>query len=145
MDAHIGRHLRDRRANAAARPRIDRAHRNAPLFAVEDGMRRRVIRMPLDHLLERGRDPLHAQRQQDPVADEIFPALPANALEHDAGHQIHHVLVLVGAAERLAGFEMAQRGEHAAIVEMAAHMHPVVARQAGAMGQQIAQRRLLAR
>jgi hypothetical protein len=45
-----------------------------------------------------------------------------------------------GAAERLAEFEMAQRGEHAALSR-----HPAVPRQPGSMAQQIAQARLLAR
>jgi hypothetical protein len=53
------------------------------------------------HVLERGRGPLHAQRQQDPIADEILPSLAADPLEHDAGHQIHQVLVLVGTLDQL--------------------------------------------
>jgi hypothetical protein len=36
MEAHIGRHLPDRGADAAARSRIDRADWNAPLDVVQD-------------------------------------------------------------------------------------------------------------
>jgi hypothetical protein len=46
---------------------------------------------------------------------------------------------LEGAAEFLARIEVTQRGQRAGIVEMAGLVNPIVARQAGAVGQQVAQ------
>jgi len=60
--------------------------------------------------------PLHAERPQDAGPDKIVPALPADALEDQAGHEIHEITVLPGAVKRLAGFEMPQRGKYAGMV-----------------------------
>jgi hypothetical protein len=46
---------------------------------------------------------------------------------------------LEGAAEFLARIEVTQRCQHAGIVEMPGRVNPIVARQAGAVGQQVAQ------
>jgi hypothetical protein len=43
------------------------------------------------------------------------------------------------AAEFLARIEVTQRCQHAGIVEMPGRVNPIVARQAGAVGQQVAQ------
>ena len=85
----------------------------------------------------------HAERVEDASPRDLLPASSGDALRHHARHQIQHVLILEGAAEFLARIEMTQRGQHASIVEMAWSVNPIVARQTGAVGQQVAQGALL--
>jgi len=89
METQVGRHLRDRGADAAGSVRVDGSHRNAPLHPIGEEVRRRVVRTLRDHLLQRSRGALHAQRPQDTVADEALPTFAGNTLEHHPRHEIH--------------------------------------------------------
>jgi hypothetical protein len=66
---------------------------------------------------------------------------------YHACHQIHEVLALEGgsAAEFLVRIEVTQGCQHAGIVQMPGRVNPIVARQAGAVGQQVGQGSLLVR
>ena len=80
---------------------------------------------------------LHAELVGQPRADEVLVALPADARDQKTEHVVAEVVVLKVRANILAQLEMPHRREQLGRLAIAGKVHPIVARQARPVTEQV--------
>ena len=88
-------------------------------------------------ILDRKAVAFHSERLHEPFAGEVLPRLAGDPLSDRTGHHIAGILVLKAATDVPARLQVAQRGQQLRARPIARHPHPVMARQAAVVTQQV--------